>query len=60
MQVSSREDFDRWRKEFREVLLGLLRIDPPLETVPPVRFGGREELPDHYRERLEIETMEGL
>ena len=57
MQVSSREDFDRWRKEFREVLLGLLRIDPPLETVPPVRFGTLEELPDHYRERLKIETM---
>jgi len=60
MRLSSEKAFAKWREEFREVLIEALGVGPLRDSVPAVRIREIEELPDHRRERVEIETLDGL
>ena len=60
MRLSSGPALAAWRKEFRKALIDLLRLDPAPSRPPCVRCGKTEELEDHIRESVEIETLDGL
>ncbi len=60
MRLESRVEFEEWREEFRRKLFSLLTIEPSPGTPPVADVGKREGLTDHLRERVVIETMDGL